>query len=37
MSRYQFSEGKIAHELVIFDTGFAAAQLGTTEMPHTEE
>ena len=37
MSRLQFSEGKIARETVIFDTGFAATQLGTTEMPHTED
>ncbi len=34
MSRLEFSEGKIVRELVIFDTGFAAAQLGAGEMPH---
>ena len=37
MSRNRFSEGKIASELVIFDTGFAATQLGATEMPHTDD
>ena len=37
MSRLQFSEGKIASELVIFDTGFTATQLGTDEMPHAED
>ncbi len=37
ISRYQFSEGKITAELVIFDTGFAASQLGATEMPHTND
>jgi predicted ester cyclase len=37
MSRLQFSEGKLARETVVFDTGFAATQLGTDEMPHTED
>lgn len=27
----------IARELVIFDTGFAATQLGTEETPHTDD
>lgn len=34
ISRYQFSEGKVVEELVIFDTGYAATQLGADEMPH---
>jgi hypothetical protein len=37
MSRYAFSEGKIAKEIVIFDTGSVLAQLETAEMPHTAE
>lgn len=34
ISRYWFSDGKIARELVIFDTGTALTQLETAEMPH---
>ena len=37
VSRYQFVDGKIASELVIFDTGLALNQFETTEMPHTAE
>ena len=37
ISRYWFSEGKIAKELVIFDTGAVLTQLETAEMPHTAE
>ncbi len=37
MSRYQFSDGKIASELVIFDTGSVLTQLETAEMPHTAD
>ena len=37
ISRYWFSEGKIAKELVIFDTGSVLTQLETDEMPHTAE
>jgi len=37
ISRYRFSDGKIASELVIFDTGSALTQLDTTELPHTAE
>ncbi len=35
ISRYQFVDGKIARELVIFDTGLAMNQLDTDELPHT--
>lgn len=37
ISRYWFSDGKIAKELVIFDTGAVLAQLETAEMPHAAE
>ncbi|MGB5512375.1 MAG: ester cyclase [Woeseiaceae bacterium] len=37
ISRYQFVDGKIASELVIFDTGLAMTQLDTDELPHTGE
>ena len=37
ISRYWFAEGKIAKELVIFDTGAVLTQLETAEMPHTAE
>jgi hypothetical protein len=37
ISRYQFVDGKIASELVIFDTGLAMTQFETDEMPHTSE
>ncbi len=35
ISRYQFADGKIVSELVIFDTGSALAQLDTEALPHT--
>ena len=37
ISRYRFSDGKIASELVIFDTGSALTQLETAELPHIAE
>jgi hypothetical protein len=37
ISRYWISDGKIAEELVIFDTGAVLTQLETDEMPHTAE
>jgi len=37
ISRYGFSGGKIAKELVIFDTGSVLTQLETAEMPHTAD
>ena len=37
ISRYSFSDDKIASELVIFDTGTVLTQFETTEMPHTAE
>lgn len=37
ISRYWISDGKIAKELVIFDTGAVLTQLETAEMPHTAE
>ena len=37
ISRYWFSDGKIARELVIFDTGAVLTQLETAEMPHTAD
>ena len=37
ISRYWFSDGKIAKELVIYDTGAVLTQLDTDEMPHTAE
>lgn len=37
ISRYQFVDGKIARELVIFDTGLAMNQLDTDELPHAGE
>jgi hypothetical protein len=37
ISRYQFVDGKIASELVIFDTGLAMTQFDTDELPHTGE
>lgn len=37
ISRYQFADGKILSELVIFDTGSALTQLETAELPHTGE
>ena len=36
ISRYWFADGKIAKELVIFDTGATLAQLETDSLPHTE-
>lgn len=36
-SRYTFVDGKIASELVVFDTGSVLAQLATEEMPHMTE
>jgi hypothetical protein len=37
ISRYQFVDGKIARELVVFDTGLAMTQLDTDELPHAGE
>lgn len=37
ISRYQFADGKIVSELVIFDTGLALTQLDTAELPHTDD
>lgn len=37
MSRYRFKDGKIASELVIFDTGAVLTQLDVDELPHTGE
>ncbi|MBT8101727.1 MAG: ester cyclase [Gammaproteobacteria bacterium] len=37
ISRYQFSDGKIASELVIFDTGSALTQFESAELPHTAQ
>jgi len=37
ISRYQFVDGKIARELVVFDTGLAMTQLDTDELPHASE
>ena len=37
ISRYWFADGKIARELVIFDSGAVLTQLETAEMPHTAE
>jgi hypothetical protein len=37
ISRIRFSDGKIASEIVIFDTGSALTQLDTTELPHTAD
>ena len=37
ISRYWFADGKIAKELVIFDSGAVLTQLETAEMPHTAE
>jgi predicted ester cyclase len=37
ISRYWFAEGKIAKELVIFDSGAVLTQLETDEMPHASE
>ncbi|MEZ5512526.1 MAG: ester cyclase [Steroidobacteraceae bacterium] len=34
ISRYQFVEGKIASELVIFDSGELLKQLGSSAIPH---
>jgi len=36
-SRYTFVDGKIASELVVFDTGSVLAQLASEEMPHMAE
>lgn len=36
-SRYTFVDGKIASELVVFDTASVLAQLATEEMPHMTE
>lgn len=36
-SRYTFVDGKIATELVVFDTAAVLAQLTTVEMPHMAE
>lgn len=36
-SRYTFADGKIASELVVFDTGSVLSQLATDEMPHVAE
>ena len=35
ISRYWFSDGKIAKELVIFDTGAVFSQIESNELPHT--
>ena len=37
ISRYQFADGKITRELVIFDTGLVTTQLQTEGLPHTSE
>ena len=37
ISRYRFANGKIASELVIFDTGAVLSQLESAEMPHTAD
>ena len=37
ISRYWFADGKIAKELVIFDTGAVMTQLETDGLPHTSE
>ena len=37
ISRYQFADGKIVSELVIFDTGLALTQLDAEELPHAGE
>ena len=37
ISRYQFAEGKIVSELVIFDTGSALTQLDTEALPHAND
>ena len=37
ISRYQLVDGKIASELVIFDTGAVLTQLESAEMPHTAD
>lgn len=37
MSSYEFSDGKIASELVIFDTGSLLSQLESDDMPHVTE
>ncbi len=36
ISRYQFVDGKIASELVIFDSGEVLSQLSREDMPHGE-
>jgi hypothetical protein len=36
ISRYQFKDGKIASETVIFDTGALLKQLSRDEMPHAK-
>lgn len=37
ISRYWFADGKIAKELVIFDTGAVMTQLETDGLPHTDD
>ena len=37
ISRLWFKDGKVAKELVIFDTGSALTQLETTDLPHTAD
>ena len=37
ISRYWFVDGKIARELVIFDTGAVFSQIESDELPHTSE
>lgn len=37
ISSYRFSDGKVASEVVVFDTGSALTQLETAELPHTAE
>ena len=37
ISNYQFADGKMISELVVFDTGALLAQLGATDMPHAAD
>lgn len=37
ISRYQFADGRVVSELVVFDTGSALTQLETAELPHTND
>ena len=34
ITRYEFADGKIVSELVVFDTGAALSQLGREDLPH---